>query len=90
MQAQVLRRTGPIADHPLELDEIADPVPGPGELLLTVTACGVCRTDLQLCEGDLPAHLSPVIPGHQVVGRVAGLGAGIEGWAIGDLATIVI
>jgi propanol-preferring alcohol dehydrogenase len=88
MQAQVLRRTGPIADHPLEFDEIADPVPGAGELLLTVTACGVCRTDLQLCEGDLPPHLSPVIPGHQVVGRVAGLGVGVEGWAIGDRAGV--
>jgi propanol-preferring alcohol dehydrogenase len=88
MQAQVLRRTGPIAKHPLEFDEIADPVPGAGELLLTVTACGVCRTDLQLCEGDLLPHLSPVIPGHQVVGRVAGLGIGVEGWAIGDRAGV--
>jgi len=88
MQAQVLRRAGPVASHPLELEEGPDPVPGPGELLLSLSACGVCRTDLQLCEGDLPARALPVIPGHQAVGRVGGLGAGVEGWSIGDRAGV--
>lgn len=88
MKAQLLRRPGPVADQPLELVEIADPVPGPGELLVEVAACGVCRTDLQLCEGDLPVHLNPVIPGHQAVGRVIRLGDGVEGWTIGDRAGV--
>lgn len=88
MQAQLLRRAGPMVDGPLEFDEVPDPVPGPGELLLTVSACGVCRTDLQLCEGDLLARTPGVIPGHQAVGRVSGLGIGVEGWSIGDRAGV--
>jgi len=62
---------------PLTLREAADPKPGPGEVLLEVRACAVCRTDLQICRGDLPAHRSPVIPGHQIVGRVLEVGAGV-------------
>lgn len=54
-----------------------DPVPGPGELLLGVRACAVCRTDLQIVEGDLAARGLPIIPGHQVVGRVVARGAGL-------------
>jgi propanol-preferring alcohol dehydrogenase len=54
--------------------EVADPVPGEGEVLIEVAACGVCRTDLQIVRGDLPMRRSPLIPGHQVVGRVAGSG----------------
>ncbi len=88
MQAQLLRRPGPVAGRPLDLVEIPDPVPGPGELLVEVAACGVCRTDLQLCEGDLPVHLNPVIPGHQAVGRVLRLGDAVEGWTIGDRAGV--
>ena len=84
----MLRRAGPVAHLPLELTEAPDPVPAPGELLVTVSACGVCRTDLQLCEGDFAARVLPVIPGHQAVGRVGGLGAGVEGWSIGDRAGI--
>src|SRR5438093_3939440 len=59
---------------------------GSGELALDVIACAACRTDLQLVRGDLAAHRLPVIPGHQVVGRVAQLGDGVEGWAVGDRA----
>ena len=88
MRAQILHQAGPIDSGPLELDQMPDPVPGPGELLLTVSACGLCRTDLQLCEGDLPARTLPVIPGHQAVGRVTGLGEGVAGWKIGDRAGI--
>jgi alcohol dehydrogenase, propanol-preferring len=54
--------------------EVADPRPGAGEVLIEVAACGVCRTDLQIVRGDLPMRRSPVIPGHQVVGRLAGSG----------------
>ena len=62
--------------------------PGPGMLLLRVAACGVCRTDLQLCEGDSPPHKLPVVPGHQIVGRVEAVGAGVDGWRVGDRAGV--
>jgi propanol-preferring alcohol dehydrogenase len=62
--------------------------PGPDDLGLDVTACGVCRTDLQLCEGDLGAHRLPVVPGHQIVGTVAEVGESVEGWTIGDRAGV--
>ena len=88
MHAQVLHRAGPVAQQPLQIDELPDPDPGPGEILLEVSACGVCRTDLQLCEGDLAPRVLPVIPGHQAVGRVKGLGAGVEGWSVGDRAGV--
>ena len=84
MRAQVLTRAGAIADRPLFYGEVTDPEPGPGEILLSLSACGVCRTDLQLCEGDLPARMLPIIPGHQAVGRVRRLGADVEGWSVGD------
>ena len=65
------------------------PHPGSGQLLIEVTASAICRTDLQLVTGDLPAHLLPVTPGHQVVGRVAGLGAGVTDWQVGDRVGLV-
>jgi propanol-preferring alcohol dehydrogenase len=64
--------------------EVEAPEPSEGELLLKVNACGVCRTDLHVVEGELPVRRSPVIPGHQVVGRVAALGAGAEGFRVGE------
>jgi len=88
MRAQLLKKAGNIADRPLEFADIADPVPGPGELLLSVSACGVCRTDLQICEGDLAARTLPIVPGHQAVGRVSGVGAGVDGWSVGDRAGV--
>ncbi len=86
MRALRLERPAPAADHPLRLVELADPEPAPGEIVVEVAACGVCRTDLQICEGDLAAHRLPVIPGHQAVGRVVGLGTEVEGWRVGDRA----
>jgi len=83
-----LSRPGPVEGHPLEAADLPDPVPGPGELLLEVVACGVCRTDLQLAEGDLAAHRLPIVPGHQIVGRVAALGPDTPGWAVGDRAGV--
>ncbi len=83
-RAQVLDRPRPITDRPLELREVDPPAPGPGEIAIEVAACGVCRTDLQLVEGDLPARRLPVIPGHQVVGCVTALGAGVGRWSVGD------
>ncbi len=78
MRALVLERPGPLAEgEPLRLRDVPDPTPGPGELLIRVGACAVCRTDLQLVEGDLAAHRLPTIPGHQVVGRVEAVGDGV-------------
>ncbi len=61
---------GPDPGAALQLVDVPDPRPGSGEVLIEVTACAVCRTDLQIAMGDLPAHKLPVIPGHQVIGRV--------------------
>lgn len=64
------------------------PEPGPGELLVRVHASGVCRTDLHVVMGDLPPHLSPVVPGHEIVGEVIALGESVTGWSRGDRAGI--
>ena len=74
MRACVLHRQAPIAEAPLALEEVPDPKPGPGDVLIRVRACGVCRTDLHVVEGDLPARRPAIIPGHQVVGEVVALG----------------
>jgi propanol-preferring alcohol dehydrogenase len=68
------------------MNSVPVPEPGPGELLLRVLACGVCRTDLHVTEGDLPPHLPGVTPGHEVVGEVVELGPRATGFAIGDKA----
>lgn len=60
-----------------------DPVPGPGEILVRVSACGVCRTDLHVVDGDLP-RTGPIVPGHEIVGRVERAGAGVEDVSIGQ------
>ncbi len=70
MRAWRVRSPGPIGTAPLELVEEAVPEPGPDELLVRVLACGVCRTDLHVTEGDLPVHRPRVVPGHEVVGEV--------------------
>lgn len=80
MLAMLLERPG----APLRAARVAIPVPGPHQLLLRVHACGVCRTDLHLLDGDLPPHRSPLIPGHEVVGRIVGRGAAVRGWAPGE------
>lgn len=72
------------AGAPLALEEVPQPEPGPGELRLRVAACGVCRTDLHLLDGELPGATHPITPGHQIVGRVDRLGAGVTHFAIGE------
>ncbi len=72
MKAAVLAKPGPIADRPLRIEEAGLPSLAPGQVLLKVRACGVCRTDLHITEGELPSRRSPLIPGHQIVGEVAG------------------
>ena len=88
MRAALLERPAPAGDGPLVVTSRPDPIPAPGELLLRVSACAVCRTDLQICEGDLEARRLPVVPGHQAVGTVEALGEGVEGWRVGDRAGV--
>ena len=88
MRAALLERPSPAGDGPLVLTSRPDPVPAPGELLLRVSACAVCRTDLQICEGDIEARRLPIVPGHQAVGTVEALGEGVEDWRVGDRAGV--
>jgi propanol-preferring alcohol dehydrogenase len=85
MSAWAVERPGPVAESsPLRLVERAVPPVGDGEVLVQVEACGVCRTDLHLAEGDLPPHHPGVVPGHQVVGTVVETGAATARFAVGD------
>jgi len=84
MRAMRLAAPAPAAEAPLRLVELPVPEPAAGQALLHVLACGVCRTDLHILEGELPPHRSPVVPGHQIVGEVVALGAGAELVAPGD------
>ena len=79
MRAMVLRRVG----EPLVLEVRPDPEPKPSELLIGVEACGVCRTDLHVVDGELPDVRPPIVPGHEVVGRVVRTGADVDGFAVG-------
>ena len=79
MRAMVLERS----PGELHLKELPRPEPGPGQLLIKVHACGVCRTDLHVVDGDLTEPKLPLVPGHEVVGRVAALGVDVEGFAAG-------
>ncbi|MGD0720925.1 MAG: zinc-dependent alcohol dehydrogenase family protein [Roseiarcus sp.] len=80
MHAMMLRRIG----APLEWTELPDRTPGPGEIRVNVGACGVCRTDLHVVDGELPQRKVPIIPGHEIVGRVDAVGAGVEGMRVGE------
>jgi alcohol dehydrogenase, propanol-preferring len=84
MQAWVVNQPGPIETSPLRYVDKPVPAPGPGELLVQVLACGVCRTDLHVSEGDLPVHREHVTPGHMVVGLVAALGESVTDHVLGD------
>lgn len=80
MRAMVLEQTG----RPLVMKELPDPLPGPGEIRVRVAACGVCRTDLHVVDGDLPHPSLPLIPGHEIVGHVDMIGAGVTGFRMGE------
>jgi propanol-preferring alcohol dehydrogenase len=80
----LLRAPGQIATRPLALVEAAVPEPGPGEVLVRVEVCGVCRTDLHVVEGDLAPQRAELVPGHQVVGRIARCGPGVATWRDGE------
>jgi alcohol dehydrogenase, propanol-preferring len=72
------------ADEPLRPVALADPEPARGQLLISVHACGVCRTDLHILDGELAEPKLPLVPGHQIVGTVIGAGEGVERFEIGD------
>ena len=80
MHAMVLKKLR----TPLEWTELPDRTPGAGEIRVEVAACGVCRTDLHVVDGELPHPQVPIIPGHEIVGRVAAVGAGVEGLSVGE------
>ena len=80
MHAMVLKQVG----GPLEWTELPEREPGAGEIRVRIGACGVCRTDLHVFDGELPEQRLPIVPGHEIVGRVDALGAGFEGLRIGE------
>jgi propanol-preferring alcohol dehydrogenase len=84
MNAMVLRQTADVGTSPLELEDLPTPEPGPGDVRVRVRVCGVCRTDLHIIEGELPPAKRPVIPGHEVVGIVDRVGAGVRAIKEGD------
>ena len=88
MLAHQLYQPAPLAQQPLQWREDPAPVPAAGQVLIEVAGCGVCRSNLHTIEGDwvdggVPAK-SPIVPGHEVTGRIAGLGEGVTGFALGD------
>jgi propanol-preferring alcohol dehydrogenase len=86
MKAMVLKAVTRLVENrePLELAELPVPAPGAGDLLVKVSACGVCHTELDEIEGRTPPSLLPIVPGHQAVGRVVALGEGVTGYVPGD------
>lgn len=80
MRAMIL----PAANRDLVAETRPDPAPGPGEVRLRVCACGVCRTDLHIADGELPLSRAPLVLGHEIVGRIEALGEGVAGLALGD------
>lgn len=84
MKACLLHKPAPVDNRPLEFTDAPEPTPCETELLVRVSACGICRTDLHVVEGELPTRRSPVIPGHQVVGVVVKVGARVENFATGE------
>ena len=80
MKAMILEQPG----GPLRCVEMPTPQPGRGQLQVAVSACGVCRTDLHVVDGDLSEPKLPIVPGHEIVGRVSAVGDGVDGFEIGD------
>jgi propanol-preferring alcohol dehydrogenase len=85
VRAWVVEQPGPVSQtRPLQLVERDEPEPGPGQIRVAVSACGVCRTDLHLAEGDLAPRRPRTVPGHEIVGRVDALGSGVRRFALDD------
>src|SRR5438067_11708362 len=84
MRAMVLEKPR----TPLTMRARATPAPAAGEILVEIAACGVCRTDLHVVDGELPNPKLPIIPGHEIVGRVAAIGAGVAELALGGRVVV--
>jgi propanol-preferring alcohol dehydrogenase len=84
MKAIVLDRQERLEHKPLHLRQVPTPEPGPSEVRIKVSVCGVCRTDLHIVEGELPAHKLPLIPGHQIVGQIDKVGEKVTEWKGGE------
>src|SRR5512139_655490 len=84
MKAVTLSRPAPIDTSPLRLEELPTPEPGEHEIRVQVQACGICRTDLHVVEGELPPQVARIVPGHQVVGIVDRLGPQASRFDAGD------
>lgn len=84
MKAWVLDKPAPVESHPLILTDVPDPQPADDEVLVKVHACGICRTDLHVVEGELPIRKDKVIPGHQVVGTIKAVGSRVNQFKPGD------
>jgi len=80
----LMRQPGSVADRPLRLEDLPVPTPRAGEILVEIRACAICRTDLHVVEGELPALRTPLVPGHQAVGRVSARGEGAGRFREGD------
>jgi propanol-preferring alcohol dehydrogenase len=80
----LLRGAGLPSGRPLVLEDMPVPRPGHGQLLVKVAACAVCRTDLHVVDGELPDPKLPLVPGHEIVGRIEEIGAGVENFRVGD------
>lgn len=88
MRAAQLQRPAPAEQQPLHLEEVPRPEAGSGLLLLEISVCGLCHTDLHLSEGDITPPAYPVTPGHQIVGEVVEVGEGVRDWSIGERAGV--
>ncbi|MEY2490878.1 MAG: alcohol dehydrogenase, propanol-preferring [Verrucomicrobiota bacterium] len=84
MRAMVLTQQKPVSQSPLVLRDLDEPQPAPDEVRVKVSACAVCRTDIHIVEGDLAIHRTPVIPGHQIVGRIDQVGENITRFRVGQ------
>src|ERR1700674_4962861 len=83
VRTMLLSRTGRAEDRLLEPADLEAPRPAPGQVIIDIEACGVCRTDLHIVEGEVAAAL-PIVPGHQAAGRIAEIGKGVGAFAVGD------
>jgi len=83
MRACILHAPGPVESNPLRMEQIPKPEPAAGEVLVRVTTCGVCRTDLHVVEGELAPRKSPIVPGHQAVGTIERCGVGADRYRLG-------
>ena len=84
MNACMLSKPAPVETRPLAITDVPKPTAADGEVLIKINACGICRTDLHVVEGELPVRRSPVIPGHPIVGTIEGIGEGVSEFSKGD------